>query len=186
MVERIPLVMVRPDLGDLSFVALPTGYSWRLFSDGDDERWADIETRAGEFASTAKASEHFAKEFGPHIEQMKSRCLFVVEDASRVPVGTATAWYGTWDAVHQGRLHWVGLVPELHGRGIGKALVSLSMQHMASLHSRAFLTTQTTSYVAVSIYLDFGFLPALHSPECRRGWNLIESLLERRNLSSDM
>ena len=176
-IEHIPVVMSREHLRDLPAFETPEGFSHRLYTHGDESHWAEIETRAGEFSRPADALAHFQKEFGPHSTAMADRCLFLVDDRTSTRVGTATAWHGEWDGIEQGRLHWVGLVPELHGRGLGKAIVSLAMHRMATLHERAYLTTQTTSFVAIKIYLDFGFTPVLKTAEDRRGWALVESLL---------
>ncbi|TVR61894.1 MAG: GNAT family N-acetyltransferase [Spirochaetaceae bacterium] len=176
-IEHIPVVMVREHMRDLPAFELPSGFTYRYFTEGDESHWAEIETRAGEFPNPADARAHFSKEFGAHTDEMRSRCVFIVDETTSKPVGTATAWHGEWDGVEQGRLHWVGLVPELHGRGLGKAIVSLAMHRMASLHTRAYLTTQTTSFVAIKIYLDFGFTPVLKTAEDRRGWDLVKSLL---------
>ena len=176
-IEHIPVVMTRSHMHDLPEFALLAGFTHRYFAERDESHWAEIETRAGEFSRAADARAHFQKEFGAHADEMRNRCVFLIDDTTSKPVGTATAWYGEWEGIEQGRLHWVGLVPELHGRGLGKALVSLAMHRMASLHERAYLTTQTTSFVAIKIYLDFGFTPVLKTAEDRRGWALVESLL---------
>lgn len=99
---------------------------------------------------------------------MEERCFFLETDAGRV-IGTATAWHHpSFHGARYGRLHWVAIHPEFQGRKLAKPLVGAAMRRLAELHRRAYLTTQTTSWKAVKIYLDFGFEPLAETPRWRR------------------
>ncbi|MEF3304934.1 GNAT family N-acetyltransferase [Paenibacillus sp. GYB003] len=175
-IPYVELFMRRPNLLQIPDAPLPDGYSIRSFAAGEDAHWARIEHAAGEFKTEDDALRHFRNEFGGKPEQMEKRCLFLT-DAAGVPVGTTTAWYGDWDGRTSGRIHWVAVVPEHQGKRLAKPLLSAALRTMAQFHEDAYLTTQTTSYKAVGMYLNYGFEPVYRKPECDRGWKLIESLL---------
>ncbi|WP_246066802.1 GNAT family N-acetyltransferase [Paenibacillus koleovorans] len=172
--------MVREGLESIPEAALPAGYSFRLYREGDESHWADIETLASEFPEREAALTRFRQEFCPYLDEMKRRCLFVVSPVGRY-VGTTTAWYGDTlgDGV-QGRIHWVAVIPEEQGSKLAKPLLSEALRVMAALgHERAYLTTQTTSWKAVNMYLQYGFKPHVRGELCREGWSLIEEQLGR-------
>src|SRR5699024_11960785 len=127
---------------------------------GDENIWANIETRVDEFDSEAAALERFGREFGEHIYEMGDRCFFLMNPRGEA-VGTATAWYGDLegDGNVRGRIHWVGIVPEYQGRGLSKPLLGKAMAILAGFHDAAYLTSQTTSWQAGKKYLGFGFRP---------------------------
>lgn len=176
-VEQIDLVMIRDNLTAIPRYDLPAGFSYRMFQRGDDAIWAEIETSAGEFASDDLAGQHFRKEFGKLQQELFNRCVFV-DTEEGVSIGTATAWFG--DLLPEktaGRLHWVAIREKYQGRGIGKPLVSRALQLLSAFHERAYLTTQTTSYKAVKIYLDFGFRPYITDESQKTGWSIVSRLL---------
>jgi len=56
------------------------------------------------------------------------------------------------------------------------------MARLAGDHQKAYLTTQTTSYPAVNLYLSFGFTPYLGAESATEGWVLLEEVLHRKIL----
>jgi len=178
------LTMVRPNMLDIPEAAMPGSYSIRSFRTGDEEHWARIEQAAGEFKSTEAALRRFRDEFGGYTDEMEQRCLFVTDERGN-PIGTTTAWYGELDGSVTGRIHWVAIVPEYQGRKLAKPLLSAALRTMAQFHDNAYLTTQTTSYKAVSMYLKYGFKPVIRTPECADGWKLMERLLGRSIFDED-
>lgn len=176
VVERIPVTMIREDLENLPSYPLPAGYQIRAFRPGEEEVWAAIETAAGEFWSVEQARAHFAREFGAHLDEMQSRCLFL-ETTAGGPIGTTTAWYhASFRGKDHGRIHWVGIHPDYQGRGLAKPLVGAALARLAQAHRRAYLTTQTTSWIAIKVYLDCGFTPLPGTPRFEDAWELIARL----------
>jgi len=156
---------------------LPAPFSTRIFVEGDERAWAEVETLAGEFADRGKALEHHRKEFGGKADELCDRCFFLLDPAGD-PIGTATAWYNSdFLGGGYGRLHWVAIVPEWQGKNLAKPLVSAAMQGLALRHECAYLTTQTTSFKAVKIYFDFGFRPYIVHESEQRGWALLAEAL---------
>ena len=179
--KRIRLAMVRKDMVDIPQYSLPAGFRIRLFEKGDEQNWARIETSVDEFKDEEAALARFENEFGAHIDEMTERCLFI-EDEHGEAIATTTAWYGDLEGYGEGlgRIHWVGVVPEYQGRKLSKPLLSEAMNILARHHSKAYLTSQTTSYQAVNMYLNYGFEPYLTSPTCDEAWALMEKTLNRK------
>ncbi|CAM4079505.1 GNAT family N-acetyltransferase [Lederbergia lenta] len=182
--KRIPLKMIRKDLLNIPQYSLPTGFRIRLFEKGDEHNWARIETKVDEFENEKAALERFNKEFGAYIDEMSIRCLFI-ENEHGEAIATTTAWYGdlNGDGEISGRIHWVGVVPEYQGKKLSKPLLSAAMNILAQHHSKAYLTSQTTSYQAINMYLNYGFEPFITGPSCYEAWELIEKTLNRQILS---
>ena len=179
--KYISLTMVRDHLEQLPVFSCPAGYAIRSFRPGDDERWARVEALAGEFSSEEEALREFHEEFTPRLSELHDRC-FLLEDNEGAAIGTGMAWDGDFEGELRGRVHWVGIVPDYQGRGLAKPLLSTVLRRLARDHRTAFLTTQTTSYRAVNLYLNFGFAPHGTDASDLEGWRLMEEVLRRRIL----
>lgn len=160
-------------------IALPDGYYFRNFKDGDQEIWAGIETAAGEFSSIDKALKRFTDEFSGFESELQSRCFFLCDSNDRV-IGTSMGWYGKEVSEEIiGRLHWVAIHPDYQGRKLGKALVARALKRIQQSHARAYLTSRTTNWKAINMYLDFGFKPLYTTPDCEKAWHLLAKKLNR-------
>ena len=181
--KRIPLKMKRPNLLQLPEYELPGGYSIRFFENGEERLWAKVETAVDEFRTVPAALEHFEKEFGPYREEMTKRCLFLEKNDCEV-IGTTTAWYGILEGEESvtGRIHWVSVIPEYQGKKLSKPLLGKAMQVLANYHESAYLTSQTTSYQAVNMYLNFGFEPYVTNDTDIEAWTMLEEVLNRKVL----
>ena len=185
MVESIPyrsLTMIRDHLRDIPAFPLPEGYGLRTFRPGDERAWARIECRVEEFATEAEALQRFAAFFRNDVAALATRCFFLT-DAKGEPIGTASAWWGELDGEPRGEVSWVGIVPAHQGKGLAKPLLSAVLHRLAQDHERAYLGTQTISYRAVDLYLNYGFVPYLRGPRDEEGWRIIEALLDRKVLA---
>ena len=185
-IERISVVMINDCLEKEKMIELaakhpiPDGYCIRNYRNGEEGLWAEIETAAGEFETEKEALEQFEEEFGPYREEMEKRCFFLMHKKSGRPAGTTTAWYNdNYKGESYGRIHWVGIHPDFQGRKLAKPMLATAMLRLAEYHDKAYLTTQTTSYKAINMYLDFGFRPELVRDGCRRAWKMIEEILGR-------
>jgi len=136
---------------------LPEGFSFRFFSGEEDiPHWCRIETAVDEFDTEEDARTHFAEEFLPHINELKTRCIFILNRESQ-PIATAMCWLS--NSGIPGRLHWVAVCPEYQGLGLGKAVTQKAVNICAELHhgNKMWLSTQTWSYRAVMMYHKLGF-----------------------------
>jgi GNAT superfamily N-acetyltransferase len=172
MPEVIPITMVRDSLDGLPDYPLPEGYSIRTFKRGDGPLWAEIGASAGNFDSLDAAVEQFDKGLAEPVEDMGSRCFFLVHNESNRAVGTAMAWYDPAfvEGENYGRVHWVAIVPEFQGKGLAKPLMSVVLKRLAESHTKAVLGTQTFRKAAVSLYLDLGFVPYFKRETCPQAW----------------
>ena len=181
--ERIPLKMKRPDLQNIPDFKLIETYHLRFYQPGEENIWARVETSVDEFPNEEAALAHFEKEFGPYREEMAKRCLFL-ENSDGEVIGTSSAWYGILEGEKEvtGRVHWVAIMPDYQGKKLAKPLFSQLLQVLATKHKSAYLTSQTTSYQAINLYLNFGFEPYLINETDLRAWKLLEEVLERKIL----
>lgn len=178
--ERIKLQMIRRTSAHIPGHELPEGYRFRMFRNGDQKLWANIETRVDEFKTEEDALERFGREFDDHIHKMAERCLFI-ETGEGEAIGTTTAWCGDLkgDGNIRGRIHWVGIVPEYQGRGLSKPMLSKAMEILAGEHDEFYLTSQTTSWQAINMYLNFGFEPVRMDENYDAAWAMLEEKLGR-------
>lgn len=184
--KRISVTMVRNHLLDIPQFSLPSNFQLRLFNEGDEHKWTNIETQVAEFQNEQLALKRFNQEFGSHIDDMMKRCLFI-ENEHGEAIATTTAWYGQLTEQNEilGRIHWVGVVPAYQGKKLAKPLLSAAMNILANHHKAAYLTSQTTSYQAINMYLNYGFEPLFTTPSCHEAWKLIEKTLNRKIIKGD-
>ena len=179
--KRIPIKMKRADLLNIPDYELPDGFRIRFFEEGDEEIWAMVETAVGEFSDESAALRHFNHEFGAFPEEIAKRCLFLETDDGEV-IGTTTAWYGVLEGEEKvsGRIHWVGIVPDYQRKKLSKPLLSRALRELAKYHDSAYLISQTSSYRAINLYLQFGFEPFLTDAYDIEAWKLLENILGQK------
>lgn len=206
MADVIPITMVRDTLTDLPRYPIPEGYSIRKFKGGEGPLWAEIGAAAGNFGDLAAAQERFNVEFSEPVEDMESRCFFVVHDETDRAVGTAMAWYdpnfddgsgrspsrpecddGSGRSLSRpayGRVHWVAIIPDFQGKRLAKPLLSAVLSRLAESHTKAVLGTQTFRKPAVRLYLDLGFRPFPKLPTCPQAWKELAEEFKHPALAS--
>ena len=81
------------------------------------------------------------------------KCLFVCENNDK-PIATAFIWK-TYDEFNT--IHWLKVLKEYEGKGIGRALLSIIMKELKEKDYPVYLHTHPTSYRAIKLYSDFGF-----------------------------
>lgn len=165
---------------------LPEGYRFVFYQPGDREAWIAVERSAKEFTSYEQGLEAWERYYGGKDGELVHRMIFI-ENSAGEKVATATAFY---DILHRdtsgaGWLHWVAVRRSDQGRGLSKPLIARTLGVMKELgYARAKIPTQTTTWLACKVYLDFGFLPvaenAVHS---RDGWRIIKALTAHPSLS---
>lgn len=169
-IQKIHLAMVLDSLSALPEHVLPERYGVRFYRTGDEAHWARIEVSAGEARDEETMLQKFHRNFGDPAE-LEKRMLFLTDDG--IPFATATAWF---EDAELGHLHYVAVDAAHQGQGLSKPLVSLALRRMAELgHSRAMLTTQTLSWVAIKCYHGFGFRPMPFFPmeDEKEGWRIV-------------
>mgnify|MGYP005793897135 FL=1 len=144
---------------ELSRYPLPEGYHFVNYTPGDEEAWLEIETSAREFVTRREGLEAWKKYYGGHEQELRDRMYFIETSAGR-KVGTATAYYEPADRSGAGWLHWVAVHRDYQGKGLARPLIAQALNRLVQLgYSSIKIPTQTNTWLAASIYLDFGFHP---------------------------
>ncbi|MDE7279346.1 MAG: GNAT family N-acetyltransferase [Oscillospiraceae bacterium] len=180
--ERIKyyeLMLERKTLADIPAFPLPDGYRFAFFRSDDRDAWIDIEKSAKEFKSYEAGLKSWNEYYGGKDDELAQRMIFI-ETENGEKVATATAFYDIYgrDKSGAGWLHWVSVRRDFQGKGLSKPLIAYTLEVMRSLgYSHAKIPTQTTSWVACKVYLDFGFTPIPQNAERNRdGWRIVKAL----------
>lgn len=154
------ILMTKSDPWNYPKFQLPMGYSFRPYQDEDKAKWAELQVILGQLDSVEAAEKYFEDEFMQYPDDLSRKCIFVT-DSTGLTVGTASIWRGMIFGNELHRVHWVAVHPQHQGKGIAKALMTkgLDIYNALGFRDLVFLTSQTWSYKAINIYLDFGFTP---------------------------
>lgn len=171
---------------NLPHYALPEGYHFEFYRDGDRGAWVEIEKSAREFSSPEQGLAAWERYYGGRERELPRRMIFAV-NAQSEKVATATAFYDIdrGDDGETGWLHWVSVKRSHQGRGLSKPTISRALELLRELgYRRIKIPTQTTSWLACKIYLDFGFLPEPQNAlQSLGGWRIIKRLTDHPSLS---
>ena len=176
--------MVRDGFDGVPKFALPAGYRFRPFRDGDAAVWTALQRAAEPFFDIADGL--FEEQYGPRRAALPERMWFLDTDGGE-SVASISAWWENEPPTPQdrGRIHWVVVHPEHQGRGLSKAMMTRAMTRLAQSHSGAVLGTSSGRLGAVKVYLDFGFLPdptQLVEAETLQAWRDVQSVIEHPEL----
>ncbi len=139
--------------------ALPEGFHFEFYQEGDETEWAAIETAVSEFENEAQALDYFQKKFAPFSKELKRRMLFITDSEGR-KIGTCSAWWKELpDGTRYPLVHWVAVRPGYQGKGIAKAMLSRTLKQLQKIEDTTpvYLHTQTWSHVAIRLYQKLGF-----------------------------
>ena len=179
-------LMLRGEITDMPEIPLPAGYRYETYREGDRDAWIEIEKSAKEFDTREQGLDAWKRYYAEHTDELPGRMVFVVNEAGE-KVATATAFYDIRgiDPSTDGWLHWVAVRREFQGKGLSKPLVSHVIQIMKALgQTHCKIPTQTTTWVAVKVYLDLGFRPIEKNlVNSRDGWRIIKRLTDHPALS---
>ncbi len=178
-------LLLEKDLDIIKAFPLPHGYHFEFYKSGDRDTWIEIEKSAGEFSTFDEGLSAWKRYYSGKENELKKRMVFVVTETGE-KMATATAFYDVngKDKSGSGWLHWVAVKRDYQGRGLSKPLISYTLKVMRSLGYRhAKIPTQTTTWLAVKIYLDFGFRPiAENAVNSYYGWCIIKTLTDHTAL----
>lgn len=159
-IEFHSIIMRHPNDVAPTVPDLPQGFSARFYEKGDEVAWADIQVAVTEFPNREEALKCYDY-YWQHMEDLKERQIFIIDDATGKPAATATAWYRDDGEQRIGVVHGFSCSPEYQSKGLGRIAASYMMDCYYRLMpgSPVWLDTQTWSYKAVGIYMDLGFVP---------------------------
>jgi ribosomal protein S18 acetylase RimI-like enzyme len=170
--RNIGVLMATEQLKQSPVFEMPSGFSMRWFSRGDEATWVAVQQAAERYQPIDEAL--FWKQFGNDEARLAARVGFL-EDAGGNQIGTISAWNDAeYNGRDYGRIHWVAIVPELQGRGLGKAMMSAACRRLLELgHERAYLVTSTARVPAINLYRAFGFEPVVRDEDERISWQAL-------------
>ena len=178
-IRYVHLTMERADLENIPHYDLPDGYRFVFYQPGDRDHWIAIEQSAKELHSFEQGTEVWQQYYGGVEDTLHNRMLFI-ENEQGEKVATATAYYDANGELppERGQVHWVAVRRDHQGKGLARPLIAQTLKVMKERgHTEAILHTQTTTWVAVRLYLQFGFRPmAENAVSSRDGWRIIRAL----------
>lgn len=154
-IPDLNLFMVCEVLNQDALARLPDAYRIRALRRDELDLWKAFPFDTPEQASEYRAymTDYFQHHYAPKGDLFFETCLVVV-DVDDVPIATCFAWkhYDRYTTIH-----WLKVLPEHEGRGIGRGLMSHIMASLGEDDYPVYLHTQTPSVRAVGLYSDLGF-----------------------------
>ena len=172
--EKIPelnLFMMCEKVNPAAFRPLPEGYHIRLCRPKEREVWEKLNLDDPRYPQYM--AQYFDRVYGERQEEFFQRCTFVCDEEDR-PVATCFLW-----RAYGGRLptlHWFKVLPQLEGRGLGRALLTHLLKDLGPGDLPLYLHTHPHCFRAVGLYADFGFRLLEGPPVGGRANHLRESL----------
>ena len=162
---------------------LPEGFHYEFYKPGDEEEWAKIHIESGEFTSIEKGLKHFHDFFDYFIDSLDKRCVFIVDSNTNEKVGTATiSLLEEKEYGYEAAVDWVAIKRSYQGRKLSRPLISKFMEIANNLgHKSIILHTQTTTWLAAKLYLDYGF--EILNKEDVEAWSILKALVNHEKLS---
>lgn len=138
--------------------ALHNGYEFRMYQNGDEQKWAQLEYEIGDFDSVEEAKQYFISTYCSKKDfDITKRCVFAVNGKNEI-VGSCIAWKDLRNDTLVASLHWLVVSPQYQGKGIGKALCRKVMQiFFENDEFPVYIHTQPWSYKAIILYVRQGF-----------------------------
>lgn len=185
--KRIPYyeLFLEKDLDEVLQYALPDGFHFEFYKRGDKDVWIEIEQSAKEFDSYEQGLDAWERYYAKRENELENRMVFIVNDNGE-KVATATAFYDITnkDKSASGWLHWVAVKRDYQCKRLSKPLISYVLRLSQTLgYTHIKIPTQTTTWLAVKIYLDFGFMPvSQNAVSSFNGWCIIKALTNHKSL----
>jgi GNAT superfamily N-acetyltransferase len=180
--KDISVGMYRPHMRDIPEHELPAGYSFRPYKIGDSDPWVHVQ-RTANIGIGEVTRQTWVNDFSEQEELMPERSWFVLDPEGK-DVASITAWWRGDTDPHQGLIHWVAVLPECQGKGMGKAIMTRAMLWLAEQYDDAYLGTCTLRIPAIKVYLDFGFEPDMTRDDAEEAWGLIRGVLKHPALGN--
>ncbi|CAF3333184.1 unnamed protein product [Rotaria socialis] len=182
-ITYLTVYMYRSNMDSIPNYPLPTGYSLQLYKDdvNDKQQWADITMAAGEFRSLEEGLHKFEEYFSKTKDKipLTQRVHFLVNSDGKY-IGTATAGIDEAHVEDYGSLDWISILPEYQGKKLAKPMVCAVLHKVAKYSNKCYLSSQTTSWRAINMYADLGFLPFIKTDGCKKAWQLLNKLCRRK------
>ncbi|MCQ2431135.1 MAG: GNAT family N-acetyltransferase [Clostridia bacterium] len=138
-------------------VTLPGGFRFSPWQPGYEDSWARLETACGDFSDEAEAKQYFSETYMTDLARLKARSVFLLSPENTV-IGACLAWEDKRGNDMIPSLHWLILDENYHGKGLGRALSTETMNRFYALGAKqVYIHTQPWSYPAIFLYISQGF-----------------------------
>lgn len=149
------LFMMCQTLNPKAVTELPNAYYVRTCRKNELALWKEIHfddpQTAKEFSGFMTS--YFDDVYADRESLFFKKCLFVC-DKNDTPIATCFGWKA-YEKIST--IHWLKVLKNYEGLGIGRALLSIVMKSFAENDYPVFLHTQPSSFRAIKLYSDFGF-----------------------------
>ncbi|MCK8059494.1 MULTISPECIES: GNAT family N-acetyltransferase [unclassified Fusibacter] len=181
------LSMTYSDTSKIQKYDLPSGYHYEFYRPGDEEEWVEIQMESGSICNSKKALEYFHAFFDYFKVELDKRCFFIVNDNyEKIATATISLLENNEDE-YEATVDWVAIKSEYQGKGLSRPLISKLLEVANNLgHDKLMLHTQTHTWLAAKLYLDFGFEP-YNMTNGSEGWQILKKLTNHpklKNISS--
>jgi len=182
-IKYYELLMYYKDTSIYKKYSLPDGFHFEFYKDGNMNDWINIHIESGEFCAIEEGIMIFHDFYDTFIQELNKRCIFIVDDKTNEKVGTATvSLLSKEEFGYNGAVDWVAIKKDYQGKGLAKPLITKILEIANELkHKGIILHTQTTTWLAAKLYLDFGF-NILNKNE-KNGWNILKTLTNHPKLN---
>ena len=183
-IKYYELLMKYNNTSEYKQYELPDGFHYEFFKPGDEEEWVNIHIESGEFTSYEKGLKHFHDFYDYFIDELPKRCVFIVDDNTNEKVATATiSLLETPEYGYRAAVDWVAIKRPYQGRKLAKPLITKFLEIANNLgHKEIILHTQTTTWLAAKLYLDYGF-DILNEDEIE-GWSILKTITNHDKLAN--
>lgn len=153
-----PVLMVLTQPPVITDIPLAQGYSFHPYEPSYKEAWIALHVSLGQLDSMEAGRRYFEETFEAQPKELQQNMILVVDENGQL-AGTSSVWEGYHFGEHRMWVHWVGVDERHQRKGLAKSLMLKTIQLYSSLHCEhpLYLTTQTNSYVAISMYQRLGF-----------------------------
>lgn len=143
----------------------------------DKHDWIDILIKCTEIPDLVEGERRFNELYSEGEEQLQERMLFIEDTNTKKPIATVTAWHRELDGKPMGYIHWLCVLPQFQKNGYATLLLSKALVMLSGEFDSVFLKTASTNFVAINLYIKFGFLPHINNAEDDILWaNILENI----------
>ena len=180
-IEYHELLMTLDNFDNLKNYPLPDEYNFVFYSSkSDTEDWIDIHISSGEFANRQEAEECFYQFHTPFIQELSKRCFFIIDKTGKKIASSTISACDEFG--YNCKIDWFAISKDGQGKHLAKPLLYKTIQIAKKLgYNKILLHTQTTTWLAAKIYLDFGFNPFVLNDI--KGWQILKTIINHKKLA---
>lgn len=165
--QNLEVRMSHENLADTPIFVCPKPFAIELYKDGREKDWLKIHKLSDQFNVFTPLV--YTDQFGKDKKALMKSQYYLL-NSTKAAIGTGTAWPDR--TAYSGRVHWLAILPQYHGQGLSKPLLSTVCQNLLKAgHTKGCLSTSTARVPAINLYLKFGFRPLILHEEDALNWH---------------